>query len=52
MVHDPEDHVRDREEDDDTEKVFHPRAAAATGGGSRNSILVVWRSFIGMDFCF
>jgi hypothetical protein len=22
------------------------------GGGSRNSILAVWRSFIGMGFCF
>ena len=31
MVHDPEDHVRDREEDGDTEKVFHPELPPPRG---------------------
>jgi hypothetical protein len=31
MVDDPEDHVRDREEDDDTEKVFHPELSPPRG---------------------
>jgi hypothetical protein len=33
MVDDPEDHVRDREEDDDTEKVFH-QSCRRHGGSS------------------
>jgi hypothetical protein len=31
MVNDPEDHVRDREGDDDTEKVFHPELPPPRG---------------------